>query len=203
MPGKIKTSKHKNQACLSGGCLTFPREANGVRSILKEERGVGKVLASTCVISTKLLENLKECTQAVAREAADAAVQSRRASTKAASTSAPAKQTAAGGREFMMFYRLCLTSLYFLGWFPCQAVLWPRTICHVSRIIVAGLCQHRYYAKLCLDLSLGRSLLFAASSTWEHLIMLSSIKHCYSYMIAQVEANKTEKASFAGRRPPR
>lgn len=65
----------------------------------------GKVLAGTCVISLKLLEELKEHSLAVAREAAEAAIQSRRASSLAASTSASGKQTAPVSGMSLLHYK--------------------------------------------------------------------------------------------------
>ena len=53
----------------------------------------GKVLAGTCLISNQLLDSLRERVRGLAREAADAAIQSRRASAKAASTSVSSAQS--------------------------------------------------------------------------------------------------------------
>lgn len=66
-------------------------------------------MAGTCIISTKLLEELQARCLSLAREAAEAAIQSRRASAKAASTSAPEASQAGGGIYVSLLFLLaCL-----------------------------------------------------------------------------------------------
>lgn len=57
------------------------------------ETGESKVLAGTCVISCRLLEDLQKHSLAAAREAAELALQTRKASSTQASSSTPAAPT--------------------------------------------------------------------------------------------------------------